>query len=868
MAADSKAKLLQDAERYVLQGKIQQAISEYLKIVQLDPNDVLILNTVGDLYLRQRNSVEANKYFSQVAENYVQNNFFLKAIAVYKKILSANPSSLDINLMMASLYAKQGLSIDARNQYMRVADLFEKGGKTKETLEAYEKIVELDPSNAAIQRKLAQLHLAEGAEEKAQAYWAGAARAQVRAGDMAGAVDSFKRAIQLSPADVEVLKGFLDCCIKMENVGPALDQLKKSMEMAPDNLDLREMLGRAHLANNDPEAAAKAFQVAVSMDESRYQNLFPVAQAFIDKNSYDQALSYLDSVVPILISRRETERAAKLYETILQRQPKHVATMTRLASLYSAIGDQHRYTGILDEIADYYLSNKNPIAALEFLDKILQTDPESEKHRNLHHQAFTEAYPDTPYVPPALPPETVVESAPALIDREPLASAASDEESPSAMVEVDLLLNYGLRDKALSLLQSHEARDPYDKEVRIRLLSLYKSEKKYDEAAEQCLLLAALHRRAKNEESAQTYLAEAKQLSPDVAEYEKDLEEFARRNGIVADTPAPLAAGAPDSEVDLSSDLLDIFFTGDQESMADEDSGQQPMQEIMAEGYPQDIPPRAAPSKPVLEQLQEVDFYIRLGFHDEALAKLNEIAKISPDNPELASRYQKLGEIEQLAPTESAEPRLEPVEAILSVDAEDFNQLDIGSADDGFAEAGQISKPLRQSPSAVNVVPFRPAKPDFKVNEMFADLMEEVSSSGQEAAKASFEEHFNLGTAYREMDLIEDAIREFQDALRAVDLQKGDPKVIQCCGMLSTCFLKKNMPRSALRWCQAGLGIADISSHEAMALRYDMGIAHLMDGSNERALECFDQLFNMDPGYRDVAQRIDELKSGFEGHTP
>jgi len=119
VAADSKAKLLQDAERYVLQGKIQQAISEYLKIVQLDPNDVLILNTVGDLYLRQRNSVEANKYFSQVAENYVQNNFFLKAIAVYKKILSANPSSLDINLMMASLYAKQGLSIDARNQYMR-----------------------------------------------------------------------------------------------------------------------------------------------------------------------------------------------------------------------------------------------------------------------------------------------------------------------------------------------------------------------------------------------------------------------------------------------------------------------------------------------------------------------------------------------------------------------------------------------------------------------------------------------------------------------------------------------------------------------------------------------------------------------------
>jgi hypothetical protein len=61
VAADSKAKFLQDAERYVLQGKVSQAIGEYLKIVKCDPTDVLILNTVGDLYLRQGDSLEANK---------------------------------------------------------------------------------------------------------------------------------------------------------------------------------------------------------------------------------------------------------------------------------------------------------------------------------------------------------------------------------------------------------------------------------------------------------------------------------------------------------------------------------------------------------------------------------------------------------------------------------------------------------------------------------------------------------------------------------------------------------------------------------------------------------------------------------------
>ncbi len=118
------------------------------------------------------------------------------------------------------------------------------------------------------------------------------------------------------------------------------------------------------------------------------------------------------------------------------------------------------------------------------------------------------------------------------------------------------------------------------------------------------------------------------------------------------------------------------------------------------------------------------------------------------------------------------------------------------------------------------------------------------------------------------MELLDEAIGEFQSALKAAGAQKNSQKIIQCCGMLSTCFLKKHMPSSALRWCQTGLNIPDISSHEAMALRYDMGTAHSMSGSKERALECFERIFNMDPSYRDVAQKIDELKSGLNRHAP
>jgi tetratricopeptide (TPR) repeat protein len=885
VAADSKAKLLNEAEKYILQGKIQPAISEYLKIVELDPSDVLVLNTIGDLYLRQRNIPEANKYFAKVAESYVHNNFFLKAIAVYKKILNADPNNLAINLTMASLYSKQGLSIDARNQYLRVAKLLEQEGNTKELRDVFEKIAELDPSNSAIQRKLAELYLSEGAEKKAHAHFTGAARAQIRSGDMAAAVDSYEHAMKLAPLDIDAMRGFLECCLKMGNPQPALDQLKKSVEMAPENLDMREMLGQAYLEKGDPEAAAKAFQVVISMDESRYENYFPVAQTLIERDDFDQTINLLDNIIPILITHRETDRARKLYEQILERQPNHIPSLKRLASIFSATGNHPRCMEILDQTASIHMDERNPVEALECLEKILHFNPGSEKHRNLHVEAFTQAYPDTPYTPPMELQEMVSEPEKVIIQNE---AEAASEGNTCAIVEVDLLLNYGLRDKALSLLQSLESKDPCDKDVRVRLLSLYKIEKKYTEAAEQCLLLSVLSQKSNNEDLAQNYLAEARQLDPDIAASESDLEALANERGIEMESsvsaPAPMSAFKSESEVDLSSDLLDIFFKGEKESETVADSESNPIHDVMTEGFPQDVAPQQ-PAKSVQEQLQEVDFYIRLGFNDEALAKLNEIAKINPDNPELAVRYEKLGETEQTAAKKPVTPEDfgpssfdSSFEFSPREEASSFQNLGIDDTFESFMEsrpdAAQKTQPPK--PPAESAPPalvpaahkVEPTESDIQVNDMFADLMEEVSSpTDRAAAKASFEEHFSLGTAYREMELIEEAIKEFESALKAVDLQKGDPQVIQCCGMLSTCFLKKNMPRSALRWCQTGLDLAEISSHEAMALRYDMGIAHSMEGSTERALECFDQIFGLDPGYRDVAQRIDQLKGGFDRHA-
>lgn len=874
MAGDTKTRLLREAEKYVLQGKISQAIGEYLKIVKSDPDDVLILNTVGDLYLRQGRISEANKLFYQVAENYIRNNFLLKAIAVLKKILASDPTNLELNTKIAALYARQGMNVDARIQYLHVAEMCSKQGKMDECLEAYEKVVELDPMNAAVQLKLADACIAQGNKSRAHFHLAGAARAQAKAGDLQGAIRSYQRALEFDPGDAEILRGLLDAATQLGDVVPVLDQLSHAVSRAPASTELRELLGRAFLAARDVDGALGHFEIVLAADQSRYENFLLASRMLVEANDPDRAAECLEPVLPILIGRREEDKIVEAYHAILQLNPAHVPSLKKLADIFAAVNDQVRYINTLDKLADHWAASDTPAEALPYLARILEANPDSAEHLKMHREIFTAVHPGVPYVPPVA---VVAEpSREVLGSLEIPAAAGEGGTAGSALVEIDLLLNYGLKDKALQHLLELEAQDPADKQVRSRLAALYKDMENHREAARQCLLIAALERKAGKEEAAEKLVAEARKLSPETVEEPFDLDAYAEKNGIPMGQGKAHGRSVPAAgmELDLSADLSEIFFRDGANTIELEEIEAEPIDEG---GPPEDLSaalPKVPPS--VGEQLQEVDFYIRLGFLEEARIKLAEIAREHPGHPELASRYRMLGEEEaesrpDAARAESAAPELD---ALLEREA---SQLEVES----FApEENAVSAAAPPEVSPTETVQETPPAPEPSppgleeiceepaVNEMFADLIDEVNAlTDQEIAREDFETHFSLGIAYREMNLIDDAIKEFQGAIKSLDLSKSPRETIQCCGMLSTCFLDKGMPRSAIRWCQTALGLPDISSHEKMALQYDMGVAHALAGESERALECFHEIFAIDPTYRDVAQRIDDLKAGHAQHA-
>src|SRR5262245_47535022 len=91
-----KAKTLRAAEKYLELGKLYAVINEYTQVVGNEPDDFTTVNTLGDLHVRVGNQSAAIECFHRLAEHYRDQDFTLKAIAVYKKIDRLQPGNIDI----------------------------------------------------------------------------------------------------------------------------------------------------------------------------------------------------------------------------------------------------------------------------------------------------------------------------------------------------------------------------------------------------------------------------------------------------------------------------------------------------------------------------------------------------------------------------------------------------------------------------------------------------------------------------------------------------------------------------------------------------------------------------------------------------
>jgi hypothetical protein len=123
------------------------------------------------------------------------------------------------------------------------------------------------------------------------------------------------------------------------------------------------------------------------------------------------------------------------------------------------------------------------------------------------------------------------------------------------------------------------------------------------------------------------------------------------------------------------------------------------------------------------------------------------------------------------------------------------------------------------------------------------------------------ETHYNLGVAFREMGLLDEAIGELQKVCQITDKGHAFPHLMQTYTWLAQCFLDKGVPEAAVRWYQQALKVPNIDDETRVAVHYELASAYEAAQNRSEALNYFLQVYSTNIDYRDVAERIKVLKS-------
>src|SRR5258706_197146 len=160
--AYNKSKYVEAAQKLLNQGKVAQAIAEYQQILKYEPRDQVTLMTIGELYIRQGETFQAIDYFERLAQIFVGDGFLTKAIAVYKRIAKLAPEEIRPLEKLADLYVQQGVMSEARPLFLQLAEIHLKGNRQPEAVALFKKLLLAEPDNLRIQIRLADLYTAMG----------------------------------------------------------------------------------------------------------------------------------------------------------------------------------------------------------------------------------------------------------------------------------------------------------------------------------------------------------------------------------------------------------------------------------------------------------------------------------------------------------------------------------------------------------------------------------------------------------------------------------------------------------------------------------------------------------------------------------
>ena len=499
----NKQKVLSAAEKYVQQGKMQNAIAEYEKVTKADPKDLTVTNTVGDLYSRLGDADKATECFKTVGDAYATQGFTVKAIAMYKKISKLKPS-LESVLKLAELYTQQGLFNDARAQYLQVADEFLKSGELENAVRIFQKILEMDPENTNMRVRLAEVYVRLGKKNDAWQIFSAAAETLRAKGSLSGAEEVLRRMLTLDPGNGYALLMQGRNLLEAGDAEAAIESLQKVPDLDSNPDGLRDLL-KAYLKNGRlSDAGTLASKLLTVHNDLTAISTF--ADALMQAGQYENALQVYDQHADRLLAE-DSDKVLKNLHSIIGHVRDNPASLEKLLDLFQKAGESTHITEVIELLAHASVQSGDLPRARDLYQKLATMEPGNPLHLNNYQQVVSQlGGPSADKLISAAEAAVMVDeleaTCPSVHQHYPDAVALAVR---SALTDAELFISYNMPAKALSPLMAALPQAPSDLRLNQRLAALHTRAERFGEAGVCCRTLQSVYSEAGYPEEATRY---------------------------------------------------------------------------------------------------------------------------------------------------------------------------------------------------------------------------------------------------------------------------------------------------------------------------------------------------------------------------
>jgi tetratricopeptide (TPR) repeat protein len=260
----NKEKLIEKAQKYLQKGKLKDAHNAFEKVLQEDPTDVRIILRKGEVEEKLDLLHEAATSYKQVAEKYSADGFYPKAVAIYKKITKIEPENMGIYMKLGSLYQKLGIDNEAKHYFHKVATHYKSKGLKSEYLEVVKMISEFGGEDTGSKVDLAQEYLEQGDQERAIEQFRAASQqifesANIRELDML-----VEKMAKLGIEDLDAQTIQVKTYMEAREPKKALRIIQKIYAAHPKNTEILELLAVCFRELRQP---AKALSVYTELEQ-------------------------------------------------------------------------------------------------------------------------------------------------------------------------------------------------------------------------------------------------------------------------------------------------------------------------------------------------------------------------------------------------------------------------------------------------------------------------------------------------------------------------------------------------------------------------------------------------------------------------